>query len=169
MSIAFSPFHQKNSPADEGGAVLPVPENIRLFRTAILFQFSVDFVRNRLAPFIGGFFSRHFYRQVGEPFVRRCSVPVLYLRRNVNAVARFHFYRFLAFFLVIAPACDAYQDLSAAVFCVMDVPVVTAVNWTPSPQSLVVVGFNAIHVCALCEPFRTSSFFQVTSLLHPRS
>lgn len=40
----------------------------------------------------------------------------------------------------------------------MDMPVVTAVNWTPYSQSLVVTGFNGIHVCALCELFVTSSF-----------
>lgn len=39
-----------------------------------------------------------------------------------------------------------------------DVPFIAAVNWTPYSQSLVVTGFNGIHVCALCELFVTSSF-----------
>ena len=42
-------------------------------------------------------------------------------------------------------------------------------NWTTPPQSLIVTGFNGIHVCVLCDPFMTSSFCQVISLLRPHS
>ena len=49
------------------------------------------------------------------------------------------------------------------------VPVDTALNWTPPPQSLVVASFNGIHICALCESFLTSSFYQVIFLFLPRS
>lgn len=47
--------------------------------------------------------------------------------------------------------------------------VVAALNWTPPPQSLVVASFNGIHICALCESFLTSSFYQVIFLFLPRS
>ena len=45
----------------------------------------------------------------------------------------------------------------------------TTENWTTPPQSLIVTGFNGIHVCVLCDPFMTSSFCQVISLLRPHS
>ena len=48
-------------------------------------------------------------------------------------------------------------------------PVIAALNWTTSPQSLVVAGFNGIHICALCESVLTSSFCQVIFLFLPRS
>lgn len=48
-------------------------------------------------------------------------------------------------------------------------PVIPALNWTPPPQSLVVASFNGIHICALCESFLTSSFYQVIFLFLPRS
>ena len=58
---------------------------------------------------------------------------------------------------------------AAAFIRLVDVPVVTALNWTTSPQSLVVAGFNSIHFCALCKSFLTSSFCQVIFLFLPRS
>ena len=95
---------------------------------------------------------------MAEPAVRSCAVPVLYLSRNVDAVAWIHLNCRLALLLIISASTDTYKDLSATALCVMDMPVVTAVNWTPYSQSLVVTGFNGIHVCALCELFVTSSF-----------
>ena len=53
---------------------------------------------------------------------------------------------------------SATVELAAAALRVMDMPVIAALNWTPYSQSLVVTGFNGIHVCALCELFVTSSF-----------
>ena len=95
---------------------------------------------------------------MAEPAVRSCAVPVLYLSRNVDAVAWIHLNCRLALLLIVSASTDTYKDLSATALCVMDVPVVTALNWTPYSQSLVVTGFNGIHVCALCELFVTSSF-----------
>lgn len=63
-----------------------------------------------------------------------------------------------AFFLIPSLTGCADQNLSAAFCRMVDVPVVAALNWTPYSQSLVVTGFNGIHVCALCELFVTSSF-----------
>ena len=85
-------------------------------------------------------------------------MPVLYTLRNIDAVARLHFNSFFSPFLIVATSCYTDQNLSAALFCVMDMPVIPALNWTPYSQSLVVTGFNGIHVCALCELFVTSSF-----------
>ena len=93
-----------------------------------------------------------------KPFIRCCAMPVFYFCRNINAVAWLHFYSFFTFCLIISSSCNAYQNLSASTFCMMDMPVISALNWTPYSQSLVVTGFNGIHVCALCELFVTSSF-----------
>lgn len=93
-----------------------------------------------------------------KPFIWCCSMPVLYTCQNVDAVAWFHLNRFFSFFLIIpTPGCTD-QYLPSAALCMVDMPVVSALNWTPYSQSLVVTGFNGIHVCALCELFVTSSF-----------
>ena len=82
-------------------------------------------------------------------------MPVLYLGRNVNHISRVQFLSGFAPLLIITPTRRTKKDLTAVM---VDVPVVTAINWTPYSQSLVVTGFNGIHVCALCELFVTSSF-----------
>ena len=106
---------------------------------------------------------------MGEPAVRRSAVPVLDAGHNVDHIAGMQLLRLFAPFLIVAPACHADEDLPAAFIRLVDVPVVTAVNWTPPPQSLVVASFNGIHICALCESFLTSSFYQVIFLFLPRS
>lgn len=93
-------------------------------------------------------------------------MPVLYLGRNVNHISRVQFLSGFAPLLIITPTRRTKKDLTAVM---VDVPVVPAVNWTPPPQSLVVAGFNGIHICALCESFLTSSFYQVIFLFLPRS
>lgn len=92
-------------------------------------------------------------------------MPVLYLGRNVNHISRVQFLSGFAPLLIITPTRRTKKALTAVM---VDVPVVPAINWTPPPQSLVVTGFNGIHVCALCKPFVTSSFCQAT-LSRPRS
>lgn len=82
-------------------------------------------------------------------------MPVLYLGRNVNHISRVQFLSGFAPLLIITPTRRTKKDLTAIM---VDVPVVPAINWTPYSQSLVVTGFNGIHVCALCELFVTSSF-----------
>lgn len=93
-------------------------------------------------------------------------MPVLYLGRNVNHISRVQFLSGFAPLLIITPTRRTKQDLTAVM---VDVPVVPAINWTPPPQSLVVASFNGIHICALCESFLTSSFYQVIFLFLPRS
>ena len=93
-------------------------------------------------------------------------MPVLYLGRNVNHISRVQFLSGFAPLLIISPTRRTKQDLTAVM---VDVPVVPAINWTPPPQSLVVASFNGIHICALCESFLTSSFYQVIFLFLPRS
>lgn len=93
-------------------------------------------------------------------------MPVLYLGRNVNHISRVQFLSGFAPLLIITPTRRTKKDLTAVM---VDVPVVRDVNWTPPPQSLVVAGFNGIHICALCESFLTSSFYQVIFLFLPRS
>ena len=92
-------------------------------------------------------------------------MPVLYLGRNVNHISRVQFLSGFAPLLIITPTRRTKKALTAVM---VDVPVVPAINWTTPPQSLVVTGFNGVHVCALCKPFVTSSFCQVT-LSRPRS
>ena len=82
-------------------------------------------------------------------------MPVLYLGRNVNHISKVQFLSGFAPLLIITPTRRTKKDLTAVM---VDVPVVPALNWTPYSQSLVVTGFNGIHVCALCELFVTSSF-----------
>ena len=93
-------------------------------------------------------------------------MPVLYLGRNVNHISRVQFLSGFAPLLIITPTRRTKKNLTAVM---VDVPVVPAVNWTTSPQSLVVAGFNGIHICALCESVLTSSFCQVIFLFLPRS
>ena len=93
-------------------------------------------------------------------------MPVLYLGRNVNHISKVQFLSGFAPLLIITPTRRTKKALTAVM---VDVPVVPAVNWTPPPQSLVVASFNGIHVCVLCDPFMTSSFCQVISLLRPHS
>ena len=82
-------------------------------------------------------------------------MPVLYLGRNVNHISRVQFLSGFAPLLIITQTRRTKKDLTAGM---VDVPVVPAINWTPYSQSLVVTGFNGIHVCALCELFVTNSF-----------
>lgn len=93
-------------------------------------------------------------------------MPVLYLGRNVNHISRVQFLSGFAPLLIITPTRRTKKDLTAVM---VDVPVVPTLNWTTSPQSLVVAGFNGIHICALCESVLTSSFCQVIFLFLPRS
>lgn len=93
-------------------------------------------------------------------------MPVLYLGRNVNHISKVQFLSGFAPLLIITPTRRTKKDLTAVM---VDVPVVPAENWTTPPQSLIVTGFNGIHVCVLCDPFMTSSFCQVISLLRPHS
>ena len=93
-------------------------------------------------------------------------MPVLYLGRNVNHISRVQFLSGFAPLLIITPTRRTKKDLTAVM---VDVPVIPALNWTPPPQSLVVASFNGIHICALCESFLTSSFYQVIFLFLPRS
>ena len=53
-------------------------------------------------------------------------MPMLYFRRDVDAVARLKLNSFLALFLIISTSCNTYKDLSAATLCVVDMPIVTA-------------------------------------------
>lgn len=92
---------------------------------------------------------------MGKPTVRSRPMPVLYLGRNVNHISRVQFLSGFAPLLIITPTRRTKKNLTAVM---VDVPVVPAINWTPYSQSLVVTGFNGIHVCALCELFVTSSF-----------
>ena len=96
-------------------------------------------------------------------------MPVLDAGGDVDHIAGVQLLRLFAPFLIVTAPGHADEDLSAAAFGVMNVPVVAAINWTTSPQSLVVAGFNGIHICALCESVLTSSFCQVIFLFLPRS
>ena len=59
-----------------------------------------------------------------EPAVLCCAMPMLHAGRNVYAVTRLHRNRFLAPFLIPSSAPDTDQNLAAAAFGMMDMPVV---------------------------------------------
>ena len=88
-------------------------------------------------------------------------MPMLHFRRNIDDITGVHLLSRFSPLLIIST--------SATAFCMMNMPIIPALNWTPPPQSLVVASFNGIHICALCESFLTSSFYQVIFLFLPRS
>lgn len=132
-------------------------------------QFAVCFVADPLAPLAAALLAGDLHGDVAEPAVLLGAVPVLHLCRDHHQTALMEGNSGLALLLIPALAGGTQQQLSAALGGMVDVPVVAALNWTPPPQSLVVAGFNGIHICALCESFLTSSFYQVIFLFLPRS
>ena len=64
--------------------------------------------------------------QVAEPAVGGGAMPMLDVCRNLDDIAGVQTLRGLALFLVPALAVDADQHLSAALACVVDMPVVAA-------------------------------------------
>ena len=126
-------------------------------------------VADRLAPLVAAVLAGDLNGDMAEPAVGLRTVPVLDIRRNGDDIADAQTLRGLALLLIPALAVNTDEQLSAAALRVVDVPVVAALNWTTSPQSLVVAGFNGIHICALCESVLTSSFCQVIFLFLPRS
>ena len=63
---------------------------------------------------------------MGKPTVFRCAMPVLRFGGNEHHIARVKFPCFLAPLLIPTPAIGAEQDLSAAAFGVVDMPVIPA-------------------------------------------
>lgn len=53
-------------------------------------------------------------------------MPMLDIRRNIHNIAGQHFYSFLAPFLIISSSGNTNQNLSATVFCFMNMPIVSA-------------------------------------------
>lgn len=62
---------------------------------------------HRLQPFIVGFLTGYFHRQVGEPAVRRCAVSMLYAGGDIHHVAGLQWLRRLTPFLIEAPSGQA--------------------------------------------------------------
>ena len=106
-------------------------------------------VADRLAPLVAAVLAGNLNGDMAEPAVGLRTVPVLDVRGDGDDIADAQALRGLALLLIPALAVDADEQLSAAALRVVDVPVVAALNWTTSPQSLVVAGFNGIHICAL--------------------
>ena len=107
----------------------------------------------RFKPFIGTIFAQNLYCQMRKPFIRCGSMPVFNTCRNINAVTWLHFYSFFTFFLIISSSGNAYQNLSTSTFCMMDMPVISALNWTTPSQSPGFTGLNAIQNCIFCTLF----------------
>ena len=91
-----------------------------------LFQLAVILIRNRLAPFVFAVFTGDFQSDVAEPAVRLRSVPVLDLCRDGNDHAGRQAHGRFALLLIPALSGCADQQLSAALACMVDVPVVPA-------------------------------------------
>lgn len=106
---------------------------------------------------------------MGEPAIFLRAMPMLDFGQNGNDRTGSQWHRSFPRLLIPPLTGGADQQLAAAFFRVVDMPVIPALNWTPPPQSLVVAGFNGIHICALCESFLTSNFYQVIFLFLPRS
>ena len=140
-----------------------------LYQNLKLSEQFICFAGNRLTPLIRCLFTWHFNCQMRKPFIRCGTMPVFHFCRNIDTVTGLHFYSIFSLFLIISSSGNTYQNLSPSTFCMMNMPVISALNWTPPPQSLVVAGFNGIHICALCESFLTSNFYQVIFLFLPRS
>lgn len=82
-----------------------------------------------------------------EPGIRRCAMPVLYFRRDIYNVSGFQLLSLFTPLLIIAASACYKEDLTAFV---MDVPVVTALIWTPSPLFPKNTALNGIQNCVLC-------------------
>lgn len=80
-------------------------------------------------------------------------MPVFYFCRNIDTISRFHFYCFFSFFLIVSTSCNADKDLSASAFCMMNMPVIPALNWTTPSQSPGFTGLNTIQNCVFCTLF----------------
>ena len=129
----------------------------------------IHLICDGLAPLIACLRARNLEREMREPAVLLGTVPVLDACGNLDDIAGLEALWGPALLLIPALTGGTQQQLTAAARRVVDVPVVATLNWTPPPQSLVVAGFNGIHICALCESFLTSSFYQVIFLFLPRS
>ena len=95
----------------------------------MIFQFFIFFIRYRLTPLIGGFLARYLNGKMTEPAVSCGAMPMLYFCRNVDAVARLHLNCLFAFFLIVTASCHTDKNLSTAIFCVVNVPVVAAARF----------------------------------------
>lgn len=95
-------------------------------RLDFLLTLSISLVIHRLTPLIPCLLARNFHRDMGEPAVCFCAVPVLHLCWNRDDHTRFKADRLLSFLLIPAAARRADQKLSAAALCMMNVPVVPA-------------------------------------------
>lgn len=58
--------------------------------------------------------------------ISRSSVPMFDIRRDIYNIAGQHFYTFLTPFLIISSSGNTNQNLTATVFCFMNMPIVSA-------------------------------------------
>lgn len=79
-----------------------------------------------LTPFVFDFLTGDLHRQMREPVVWSCAMPMLNTRRNVDNVAGMQLPDGLSSLLIVAPPGGAEQNLTAAGLHVVDVPVVPA-------------------------------------------
>ena len=78
---------------------------VRLFLVdlgQLLSELVVSLVGDRLQPFVGSVFSRNLKCQMRKPAVGCRAMPVLYVGRNVDDIARAHLNGRLSFFLIPA-------------------------------------------------------------------
>lgn len=105
-----------------GGAGLPC-----FWQTAGLdLQCAVLLVVHGFEPLVARVLTGEPKGQVAEPAVGGGAMPMLDVCRNLDDIAGVQALRGLALFLVPALAVDADQHLSAALACVVDMPVVAA-------------------------------------------
>ena len=69
-------------------------------------------------------------------------MPMLYARRDIDAVSWKHFYGFFAFFLVIAAACHAHQNLPSTCSSMVNVPIVATSGFKGDIKNAYLAGRN---------------------------
>ena len=92
----------------------------------VLFQFIVFVSVNALQPFVACSLAFNFNGEMSEPGILRRAVPMLYFSGNIDERTRRHLHGILPPFLIVAASADTNQQLTAAVFGVVNMPVIDA-------------------------------------------
>lgn len=104
----------KSHPAKEGGMC------------GDSFQLAVVRIGDWLAPFSAALLAGDLQRKMREPAIRRGTVPVFDLGGDIDNGAGGQLNGILAPFLIVSPAADTDEHLTASASGVVDVPVVAA-------------------------------------------
>ena len=115
-------------------AFLSVSRRLRIFRVghkkSVLFlKLTVLIIRHRLKPFIRRILTGNLKSQVSEPTISRSSMPMFYICRDMDYIARKHLNGRFALFLIPAFSGHADKHLPAAVRRFVNMPVIAAAGF----------------------------------------